>query len=143
MSQFKGTPGKWRWRGEDYRGGWGWQLLVNDQDVGIICGQSSDGSPYKHLKAYTGIEPQYTATGMLSDKDSAPCVHVQQADANLIVAAPQMFYVLEELQSKMADLIKLANEVGINDADGFYLGHAVEIEEKAREVINLALGKGK
>jgi len=46
---------------------------------------------------------------------------------------------LTAIQSKMADFIHLANNVGINDADGFYLGHAVEVEAQARA----ALGEAK
>lgn len=47
----------------------------------------------------------------------------------------KLLSALNLIQQKMADLIFLANNVGINDADGFYLGHAMEAEQKARDVI--------
>ncbi len=43
--------------------------------------------------------------------------------------------VLRLIHEKMNDYIHLANHVGINDADGFYLGHVVEVEELARQVL--------
>lgn len=90
------TPGPWRWQGEDYRGGWGWQLLVGPEGEGIICGESPDG-PYKHLRAEVPIEPQYCKTGFSSDDDSAPAVHVRRADAALIAAAPDLLATLRDL----------------------------------------------
>lgn len=90
------TPGPWRWQGEDYRGGWGWQLLVGPEGEGIICGESPDG-PYKHLRAEVPIEPQYCKTGFSSDDDSAPAVHVRRADAALIAAAPDLLAALRDV----------------------------------------------
>lgn len=86
----KHTPGPWRWQGEDYRGGWGWQLLVGPDGEGILCGEGPDGTPYKHLQAHMAIQPQYCETGMSADAASAPAVHVREADARLIAAAPDM-----------------------------------------------------
>ena len=85
----KFTPGPWRWAGEDYRGGWGWQLLVNASGEGVLCGEGKDG-PYKHLPAFMPIARKFCKTGMHADGESAPCVHVRQADANLIAAAPDL-----------------------------------------------------
>lgn len=89
------TKGPWRWQGEDYRGGWGWQLLVGPGGEGILCGEGSDGMPYKHLRAHMAIQPQYCKTGMSADDDSAPAVHIREADARLIAAAPDLLQALE------------------------------------------------
>ncbi|UWH33024.1 HNH endonuclease [Escherichia coli] len=48
---------------------------------------------------------------------------------------------LQTIQAKMSDFIKLANEVGINEADGFYLAAATDAEVKARAAISKALGE--
>ena len=85
----KHTPGPWKWEGEDYRGGWGWQLLVGQNGEGIACGSDKD-APYKHLQARMPIDPKYCKTGMLADEDSAPGIHVREADAHLIAAAPEL-----------------------------------------------------
>lgn len=95
MNTTKHTPGPWRWQGEDYRGGWGWQLLVGPNGEGIVCGEGPDGTPYKHLRGYMAIEPQYCKTGMNADGESAPCVHVREADARLIAAAPDLLAALQ------------------------------------------------
>jgi hypothetical protein len=89
------TPGPWRWQGEDYRGGWGWQVLVGPEGEGIICGAGEDGKPYEHLRAYMPIDPKYCKTGMYRESDSVPSVHVRLPDARLIRTAPDM---LEELR---------------------------------------------
>ena len=93
----KHTPGPWRWQGEDYRGGWGWQLLVGPHGEGILCGESPSG-PYKHLRAFLPIAPEFCKTGMVAPPGSAPCVHVLQPDARLIAAAPELLTVLQDLQ---------------------------------------------
>lgn len=63
------------------------------------------------------------------------------ANAHLIAAAPDLLEALQTIQAKMSDFIKLANEIGINDADGFYLAAATGAEEQARAAISKALGE--
>ncbi|WP_272575475.1 hypothetical protein [Providencia sp. PROV273] len=42
----------------------------------------------------------------------------------------------------MAKYIEVANNIGVEaTADGFYLGHAIDVEEKARQAIAKALGQ--
>jgi hypothetical protein len=94
MSEHNHTPGPWRWQGEDYRGDWGWQLLVGPSGEGIICGQESSG-PYKRLHAFRPIDPKYCKTGFHETGDSAPAVHVREADARLIAAAPDLLNALK------------------------------------------------
>jgi hypothetical protein len=94
MSKF--TPGPWKWQGEDYRGDWGWMLLVGPNGEGIACGEGKDG-PYEHLRSHMAIEAKYCQTGWSSDDESAPCLHVRQADAQLIAAAPDLYDALDGL----------------------------------------------
>lgn len=56
MNSMQHTQGPWKWQGEDYRGGWGWQLLVGPNGEGILCGED-DGQPYAHLPANMPIDP--------------------------------------------------------------------------------------
>ena len=124
MEEIKHTPAPWKWAGEDYRGGWGWQLLVGPSGEGIVCGESEDGVPYKHLQAFTPIAPKHCKTGLAADKDSAPAVHVRQADALLIAAAPELLEALERLMAE-CDLVS---------------ENAVKAFFDAREVIAKATG---
>ncbi len=68
---------------------------------------------------------------------------IQATDKELVLAsaAPDLLEALQIIQAKMSDFIKLANEVGINDADGFYLAAATDAEEQARAAISKALGE--
>ena len=79
----KATPGPWKWQGEDYRGGWGWQILVTGDGRGILCGEDA-GKPYAQLRAYIPIDPKHCKTGMYATPDSAPGVHILEHDANFI-----------------------------------------------------------
>ena len=87
------TPGPWIWHGEDYRGDWGWQVLVDQFGAGIMCGQDDDG-PCKFLKVDALIAP--------ADVQFANGVHVRKADADLIKAAPDMFLALIMLTDTIA-----------------------------------------
>lgn len=64
------------------------------------------------------------------------------ANARLIAAAPELLSALQGIQQSMAKYIDIANNIGMDvTADGFYLGHAMEVEEQARAAINKALGR--
>lgn len=62
-------------------------------------------------------------------------------NANLIAAAPELLEALQEIREEMKAFRHVANEVGINDADGIYLGHTKEIFDKASAAIAKALGQ--
>ncbi|EMU8998621.1 hypothetical protein AAA733_001667 [Providencia rettgeri] len=67
---------------------------------------------------------------------------VQEANANLIAAAPELLEALQSIQQSLAKYIEVANNIGVEaTADGFYLGHAIDVEEKARQAIAKALGQ--
>jgi len=87
------TPGPWSWQGEDYRCGWGWQLLVGPNKEGLLCGQDADG-PCKMLRAHVSLDPAITT--------ELKYVHVQKANADLIKAAPDMFLALTMLTDTIA-----------------------------------------
>ncbi|WP_317419297.1 MULTISPECIES: hypothetical protein [unclassified Morganella (in: enterobacteria)] len=64
------------------------------------------------------------------------------ANAKLMAAAPELLSALQGIQQSMAKYINIANNIGMDvTADGFYLGHAMEVEEQARAAINKALGR--
>ena len=96
MSQH--TPGPWRWKGEDYRGDWGWQILVGPNGEGIIVG--GDGNnPSEHLKVGMPVDPSLCITGIAAHgKPRVHPVHVYgQANAKLIVAAPMLFEACRQI----------------------------------------------
>lgn len=67
---------------------------------------------------------------------------VAYANACLIAAAPELLEALQSIQQSMAKYIEVANNIGVEAlADGFYLGHAIDVEEKARQAIAKALGQ--
>lgn len=84
----KATKGPWRWQGEDYRGGWGWQLLVGPDGQGIIVGEDAKDAPSHLLRGFMPVDPEHCVTGMSAeDKDAAHCVHIQESDAGLLLAS--------------------------------------------------------
>lgn len=85
----KHTPGEWKWKGEDYRGDWGWQILVGPNGEGIIVGDDV-GEPSQHIKANMPVDPELCITGMKSTgKPHVNAVHVySEANAKLISLAP-------------------------------------------------------
>ena len=134
------TPGPWRWQGEDYRGGWGWQLLVGPNGEGILCGQSPDG-PYEKLRAFVPISPEFCKTGMVAPADSAPCVHVLQADAALIAAAPDMFAALKDIAgvsefatSCMGWVVNKA-KYAIENATGVSINNMTNFTDRERDLM--------
>ncbi len=67
---------------------------------------------------------------------------IKEEDAHLIASAPELLENLQSIQQSMAKYIEVANNIGVEAlADGFYLGHAVDVEEKARQAIAKALGQ--
>lgn len=74
------------------------------------------------------------------DKDVFGDEH--KANTYLIAAAPELLEALQSIQQSMAKYIEVANNIGVEAlADGFYLGHAIDVEEKARQAIAKALGQ--
>ena len=74
----------WKWHGEDYRGGWGWQLLVNAEGQGLIVGTDCG-----ELRAYEPVDASHVVTFL----------NVFQPDAHLIAHAPtDIAYLLEEVE---------------------------------------------
>lgn len=100
-----------------------WEIMMDDDEIKVI--QSSSLENGSGWRSYVAI------------CEEVQCIE----DANLITAAPDLLEALQTIQAKMSDFIKLANEVGINDADGFYLAAATGAEEQARAAISKALGE--
>lgn len=95
MKEFKGTPGPWKWNGEDYRGDWGWQILVGPEGQGVVVGEAPQGI-FKGLKAHQDVEPELCKTGFNAPENGAPGVHVRYHNAQLIAAAPELLEALQE-----------------------------------------------
>lgn len=94
----KFTPGPWTWQGEDYRGDWGWQMLVGPNGEGLIVGQDKGGEPCKHLRAHMPVDPSLCQTGLSATGEHVECVHVySQANADLIASAPDLYAACEAL----------------------------------------------
>lgn len=89
MNKFKGTPGPWKWNGEDYRGDWGWQILVGQEGQGVVIGEGPKGM-FKGLKAHEDIDANLCKTGFNAPENGAPGVHVRYHNAQLIAAAPEL-----------------------------------------------------
>jgi hypothetical protein len=96
------TPGPWRWQGEDYRAGWGWQMLVGPKGEGLIIGEGHDGGPYPELRAHVPLDPALCITGLAAEgKPHANAVHVfGGGNADLIRAAPWLAARVLELEQE-------------------------------------------
>ena len=101
MTDVPWTPGPWKWEGEDYRAGWGWQILVGPNGEGLVVGEGHDGGPFKGLRAHMPLDPALCKTGMLAGPATAHAVHVflqANANARLIAEAPAMAEALEQIE---------------------------------------------
>lgn len=114
MNEFKGTPGPWF--GDNSRA-IGPKSTEDDQSYGMII-----------PVGWVEFDPE---------------IEVQVANQNIMAAAPKMLQALQTIQQKMSSFITIANDIGINDDDGFYLYAAMEAERMARDVISEALGESK
>jgi hypothetical protein len=130
----KHTPGPWKWEGEDYRGNWGWQILVGANGEGIIIGQDNDGRPSKHIKIGLPIEPELCITGLSAEgKEHVNAVHVfSQANARLISKAPDMLELLKGIT------VKLTYPVDWSASEQFdaAMKHLDMITDKAQKLIS-------
>lgn len=112
----KATDGPWSWQGEDYRGGWGWKLLVSETGEGIACGESPSG-PYKNLRAFMPIDAKFCKTGAYADKDSAPCLCIQEQDAAFIAPSRTLLPAAARAILTMMDALE-NNVIGFNEDVG-------------------------
>ncbi|KJY06326.1 hypothetical protein HMPREF3119_00410 [Morganella sp. HMSC11D09] len=125
--EFKGTPGPWTITDS------GGSIMDSDQFIianfrrlAILCRWHEKG--FEHFSD----EGASKDIGTIAAK----------ANANLIASAPELLSALQGIQESMAKYINIANNIGMDvTADGFYLGHAMEVEEQARAAINKALGR--
>ncbi|QQE94423.1 hypothetical protein JFB93_06200 [Providencia rettgeri] len=110
--EFKHTPAPW--------------IIIDGDDYFNITAKSTESSP------------NYMP---LLDSDSIGMIEMR-ANADLIAAAPELLEALQSIQQSMAKYIEVANNIGVEaTADGFYLGHAIDVEEKAKAAIAKALGQ--
>jgi hypothetical protein len=140
MSESKHTPGPWRWAGEDYRGGWGWQMLVGPNGEGLIVGQGLDGGVSPHLRGHMPVDPALCITGLAADgKPHAECVHVfSETNARLIAAAPCVVEGGSFLLDRLDDFERAmeANE----DTEREWHGHVAPAIARFRAAIAKATG---
>ena len=111
------TQGPWKWHKRKHSNT---HFLANESETNDDFAIIDDGSAYGEYGAV---------------------IDVNGGNAQLIAAAPELLEALQFIQSKMSDFINLANNVGINDADGFYLAAATDAQQKAQAAINKALGE--
>ena len=94
------TDGPWHWKGEDYRAGWGWQMLVGPNGEGIIIGAGRDGGPSPLICGFSPLKPEHCGTGIAAEGTvHADSVHVFSEEvARLIEAAPDLLKVAREAE---------------------------------------------
>jgi hypothetical protein len=102
------TPGPWRWQGEDYRGGWGWQMLVGPNGEGLI-----HGGPIEKLRAFVPMDPAFCITGLAAEgKERVEAVFVFGEDnARLIAAAPDLLHACQVVK-KFLDKLEEGTDEG-------------------------------
>lgn len=102
------SPEPWTWQGEDYRGGWGWMMLVDGNGAGIIIGQGDDGMAAPGLQTGMPADPEKCITGLAAgDKPRFNCVHVfKPANARLIRDAAKNKRERDELMKMLAWICK-------------------------------------
>lgn len=116
MAQFKGTPGPWSL----------------DEFDNVVHGEEPLlGRGRKETVRVSGV----ALPGRVTEEYAA--------NTRLVAAAPELLEALQTIQQKMSSFITLANEIGINADDGFYLHAAMDAERKARAAINKATGETK
>lgn len=82
MSKPKFTPGPWKWKDDDYS-----RLISTKPEPDNF---SSTGFSFS-----TVLRPDFTVDGYCDDGD--PYVDISEANANLIAAAPDLYYALDKL----------------------------------------------
>lgn len=108
-----------------------WNLADSDLPVSQVAVASEKTFGRKHSTIARVVDPDFV--GM------SPTEGI--ANARLIAAAPDLLEALKAIQTQMSDFVHIANHIGVNDADGFYLGHAYEVEKQARAAIAKATGE--
>ncbi len=105
------SPTPWKWQGEDYRFGWGWQMLVDANGNGIIVGDEN-GKPSRHLRGYMPVDKKLCIAGLVAEKKPrVNAVHVfSEANARLIAAAPDLYEACKEQHNAMDMLFAMLIE---------------------------------
>lgn len=96
--------GPWHWKGEDYRAGWGWQMLVGPNGEGIIVGAGRDGGPSPLICGFSPLKPEHCRTGLAAEGTvHAVSVHVFSEEvARLIEAAPDLLAACRRAEARFA-----------------------------------------
>lgn len=98
--------------------------------------------PFEYRNRHTIRCDNNTVIAHVSQPSDAKQAGIADADTRLIAAAPELLEALQSIQQSLAKYIEVANNIGVEaTADGFYLGHAIDVEEKARQAIAKALGQ--
>jgi hypothetical protein len=122
---FNHSSGPWKWLGEDYRGGWGWQLLLDSAGCGIVVGDNG-GDVFPGLRSFLPMQKELCETIFRPHKNIndnyANGVHVfRQSNARLIQYAPEMY----EMLKKIADL-PFADDITSNRVFSIGIGELLQ-----------------